>query len=259
MAGNDDSCTILQATHTIYSVPEAAALWCRIQKDRVQAELNRATPVGNSTAMGRATLRHPSIPCLEVRIRAMHQAIDNGTLDSCREDGQKSDGHIAYERRHVYGQDLKEWAKHLVPNERPAFLFDDLERQAHGTVTVEAFQALQAERDALRAQRDKNAQDRDEKDRIIQALEQMISKKQSDNDETEVRRLQRALGALALGMAKQSDKWRNGDNPNVSAFVNAALSGAQDEHGNAPYGYGESTLSDTIGKALKACQNELDR
>lgn len=81
----------------------------------------------------------------------------------------------------------------------------------------------------------------------------------SITEETEVRRLQRALGALVLGMANDAAKWRNGNKPNVSAFVSAALKGVQNEHGDTPDGYGKTTLGDTINAALKACQSELDR
>ena len=36
------------------------------------------------------------------------------------------------------------------PDQKPAFLFDEIERTTHAAVTVEAIQALQADRDALK-------------------------------------------------------------------------------------------------------------
>ena len=35
------------------------------------------------------------------------------------------------------------------PNEKPAFLFDDIERNSHDSITLEAYQSLKADRDAL--------------------------------------------------------------------------------------------------------------
>lgn len=144
----NDSCRTMQACFTVYPVPVASALWCGVPSDQVHEELHRAVPVSHSTALGRATLRHPYLTCLEPRIRAIHDAIDSGVLPVCREDGRKADGHVAYERRHVYGLDLKEWAKSIAPSERPIFLFDDIERDVHPAISAEAYQALKAAHDA---------------------------------------------------------------------------------------------------------------
>lgn len=96
--------------------------------------------------MSRAVLRHPYLPCLEPRIRAMPLAIDAGELDVCRENGRRlpKGEHVAYERRHVYGLDLKEWAEAIAPSERPAFLLDEVERGIHTGITQEAYQSLKA-------------------------------------------------------------------------------------------------------------------
>ncbi|HRQ59080.1 MAG TPA: ATP-binding protein, partial [Azoarcus taiwanensis] len=51
--------------------------------------------------------------------------------------------------RHV---DLRAWMARFYPNQRPAFLFDDIERQLHPAISVEAVQALLVDREALRTQ-----------------------------------------------------------------------------------------------------------
>lgn len=104
----NDSCETVQACYSVYHVPIAAALWCGVPADQVAEELRQAVQIGQSNALGRAILRHPYLKCLEPRIRAIHAAIDAGELQVCREDGRKVDDHVAYERRHVYGLDLKE-------------------------------------------------------------------------------------------------------------------------------------------------------
>ncbi|WP_157776367.1 hypothetical protein [Burkholderia stabilis] len=43
---------------------------------------------------------------------------------------------------------MKEWAKEVAPSERPASLFDDLERDAHAGIGAEAYRALQASLEA---------------------------------------------------------------------------------------------------------------
>lgn len=144
----NDSCATLQACYSVYHVPLAAALWCGVPPDRLEQELRLAVPIGQSNALGRAILRHPYIRCLEPRIRAIHAAIDAGEIQACREDGRKTDDHVAYERRHVYGLDLKEWAKKIAPTERPAFLFDDIERNIHSGINAETYRTLKSAHDA---------------------------------------------------------------------------------------------------------------
>lgn len=144
----NDSCATVQACYAVYHVPVAAALWCGVPPDQIAEELRLAEPIGQANALGRAILRHPYLKCLEPRIRAIHAAIDSGELPTCREDGRKVDEHVAYERRHVYGLDLKEWAKKLAPTERPSFLFDEIERDVHSAISAETYRALKAAHDA---------------------------------------------------------------------------------------------------------------
>ncbi|MBN3533837.1 ATP-binding protein [Burkholderia cenocepacia] len=144
----NDSCATVQACYAVYAIPVAAALWCGVPAEDVNEELARAVPIGQNNALSRAILRHPYLKCLEPRIRAIHDAIDSGKLAACREDGRRVDEHVAYERRHVYGLDLKEWAKEIAPSERPAFLFDELERDTHSGISAEAYRTLQASLEA---------------------------------------------------------------------------------------------------------------
>lgn len=48
--------------------------------------------------------------------------------------------------RHV---DLKAWMSHFYPDQKPEFLFDDVERSLHAAVSVEAIQALLTNRTVL--------------------------------------------------------------------------------------------------------------
>lgn len=144
----NDSCETVQACYSVYHVSVAAALWCGVPADRIAEELKLAQPIGHSNALSRAILRHPHLKCLEPRIRAIHAAIDSGKLLACREDGRKVTDHVAYERRHVYGLDLKEWAKEIAPSERPIFLFDEIERSTHTAINADSYRTLKAAYDA---------------------------------------------------------------------------------------------------------------
>lgn len=148
----NDSCEHVQSYYTIYPVPVAAALWCGIPPNEIQEHLNASTQVH------RAVYRHPYIPCLEPRCRAMHEAIEKGALLVSRENGKSFDGttdHVAPERRHVTRQYLKEWIAREFPADKPAFLFDEIERKTHAAINADAFRALQVDRDAARAELEK--------------------------------------------------------------------------------------------------------
>jgi hypothetical protein len=50
--------------------------------------------------------------------------------------------------RHV---DLKAWMAHYYPGEKPAFLFDEIERALHPAISLDTVGALLAEREAIKA------------------------------------------------------------------------------------------------------------
>lgn len=94
----------------------------------------------------------------------------------------------------------------------------------------------------------------------IEALSDKVAQQHPPHDETEIRRLQRALGALVLGLAKaeSTSKWKSGDSPNVSTIVATAMEGVMAEHGSVPHGYSKTTLTNTIKTALQAIKDEIE-
>ena len=48
--------------------------------------------------------------------------------------------------RHI---DLKQWMSDFYPDQKPDFLFDPIERSTHNSITLETFQILKAEHEAL--------------------------------------------------------------------------------------------------------------
>lgn len=149
----NDSCEAVQAYFTVYPVRVAAALWCGIPIAEVEENL----ALCKETA--RDVFQHPYIPCLEPRCRAIHDAIEKGSLPCSRENGKVVEEHVARERRHVSRQHLKDWIASQFPSDKPSFLFDEIERSTHSALDLEAYQALKAECDGLRARLDKAAEE----------------------------------------------------------------------------------------------------
>jgi hypothetical protein len=152
----DDNCAAVKAHYAVYSVPHAAALWCGVTEDLIQQVLTEVTQL-SQTGFGRGVWKHPQIPCMEPRSRAIAEAIESGSLPHGREDANPVDinDHVAYERRHIFGRDLKKWMETAFPNEKPAFLFDDIERNSHTAISVDSYRALKADRDALQSRVEK--------------------------------------------------------------------------------------------------------
>lgn len=151
----DDNCAAMKAHYAVYSVPHAAALWCGVPEDSIPLILSEATQLSPS-GFGRGVWIHPNVPCLEPRTRAIAEAIESDSLPHGREDAQTVENdHVAYERRHIFGRDLKKWMEKAFPNEKPAFLFDDIEQNSHTSITAESYRSLKADRDALKNRIDK--------------------------------------------------------------------------------------------------------
>ncbi len=140
------NCERVQSYYTFYRVPVAALLWCESPIKQVDEYLSKASEI----KPGIFSL--PDIPCLELKCRVIHEAINSGELPVCRENGVVVEDHVAAARRHVRREDLKAWIAKNFPDDKPEFLFDKVERSTHSSINTEAFQALQVEREALRAE-----------------------------------------------------------------------------------------------------------
>lgn len=226
----NDSCETVQACYSVYHVPIAAALWCGVPADQVTEELRRAVPIGQSNALGRATLRHPYLKCLEPRIRAIHAAIDAGELPTCREDGRKVDDHVAYERRHVYGLDLKEWAKKIAPTERPTFLFDEIERNVHSAISMDSYQALKAAHDGKEhklSQANERIRELSESNGVMESelagLRAMVEKMGTPGERSETTYLNIIGGLLALMLGKSPLGKPQSSFENQASIISALL------------------------------------
>ena len=197
-----DSCEAVQAYFTVYPVAVAAALWCGIPPEDIEESLSI------STQTSRGVYKHPYIRCLEPRCRAIHDAIEKGLLPCSRENGKVVQEHVANERRHVSRQHLKDWIAAQFPSDKPAFLFDEIERNTHAAINADSFRALQADRDALKARVEKAADEyrklRSERDILIaerDALAEQIKNPQDPGPRAQTTYLNNigAMVAVVLG------------------------------------------------------------
>lgn len=125
-----------------YFVGEAAAFWCQIYNRNIVIESN-GLPAHD-----------PQNPCLRSRAEWIMDAIDCGELPCGRDGGLSIDDHVARHRRTVRRTDLRQWfIDHQ--GERPAFLFDEIERNVHKSINPDSFRALQADLQAEKARHER--------------------------------------------------------------------------------------------------------
>jgi len=141
-----DNCETFQKYFAYYSIAQMAMLWCGIAPSDFKEVLDECE------YPRRGIPKHPYIGCLEHRAAAIMDAIDAKELPVGR-DGKAhsiSDDHVAPERRTLLMKDFKEWLLATFPNEKPKLVFDEIERNSHSSITVEAYQTLLADRDHLK-------------------------------------------------------------------------------------------------------------
>jgi len=135
----DKNCNAMQKPW--YNIPEAAVRWCNITNRTITLD-SAGLPVPD-----------PQNPCLRARAEHILDAVINFDLRHGR-DGKTvpNDDHVARHRLTIRHSDLKEWMSDAFPDQKPAFLFDEIERNTHSSINADSFQALQADRDALQRQ-----------------------------------------------------------------------------------------------------------
>jgi len=145
---NEKSCSALEKPY--YKPIEAALRWCNLINHEI--EILRGT--GNDLFPGIGVF--PQWPCLRANAEKIYDAILNGGLPHGRDGRTVSPGdHVAKERLTIRHTDLREWMAKHYPDQKPAFLFDEIERKTHAAINADSFRALQADRDAARAEIEK--------------------------------------------------------------------------------------------------------
>ncbi|WP_238925037.1 hypothetical protein [Achromobacter insuavis] len=149
MSGYDTkSCNALEKPY--YRPIEAALRWCGL----IEQEALILTTVGNDLVPGPAMF--PRWPCLRANAERILEATLNNELPYGRDGRTVSAGdQVAKHRITIRHSDLKSWMESFYPGQKPAFLFDEIERTTHTAINADSFRALQVERDALKARIEK--------------------------------------------------------------------------------------------------------
>lgn len=94
----------------------------------------------------------PRWPMLRLNTERIFDGLRNGELPYGRSGITSNDPALLDDPgltiRHV---DLKMWMTHFYPDQKPTFLFDDIERRLHQAIGIDAVQILLADREALKA------------------------------------------------------------------------------------------------------------
>lgn len=161
---NPKSCNVLEKS--FYTPLEAVIRWCGLfeQEEYILSIMGDDwLPKVN---------QFPQWPCLRNNVGKIQDAIRNGDLDHGR-DGITVSDHVAPSRLTVRHSDIKEWMAKYFPDQKPAFLFDEIERSTHSAINAETFMIVQADRDALKARLDIG----DSKYQVLQKENSLLQKK----------------------------------------------------------------------------------
>lgn len=145
---NNMSCNALEKP--FYTPTEAAIRWCNL----IAHEAEILSTVGLEPVPPASAF--PQWPCLRANAEKILDAMLNGGITYGRDGKTVPPGdHVAKHRLTIRHADLKAWMASNYPDQKPPFLFDEIERTTHSAISIENFQALQAERDALKARLEK--------------------------------------------------------------------------------------------------------
>ncbi len=142
---NEGSCEL--SYKPFYHLAEAVIRWCGLLEH--EAEILHAYLHAPHTFRS----AYPQWPCLHLNLEKLFDAVMNNDLPyGSLGVAVKAGIHVPPEFLTVRHADLRAWMVRHYPDQKPPFLFDEIERSTHTTISTETFHILQAERDALRVQ-----------------------------------------------------------------------------------------------------------
>ena len=220
---NAKSCSALEKPY--YKPIEAALRWCNLISHEI--EILRGT--GNELFPGIGVF--PQWPCLRANAEKIYDAILNGALPHGRDGRTVIHGdHVAKERLTIRHTDLREWMTKHYPDQKPAFLFDEVERNTHAAYNADTFRALQADRDALKVRIEKAAdicqnmnQELDTIKGERDSLRAMVEKIGTPRERSETTYLNIIGGMLALMLGKAPSGKPLYSFENQSSIISALL------------------------------------
>ncbi|HNO32546.1 MAG TPA: hypothetical protein PKI78_12225 [Anaerolineales bacterium] len=145
---NEKSCNNLEKLY--YRPIEAALRWCNL----IDHEPEILSAIGSEVLLPAGAF--PQWPCLRLNTEKIWVAIQDGEMPYGRDGKSVPAGeNVRKDRITVKHTDLRAWMAKTYPDQKPPFLFDEIERNTHTAINAESVRALQVERDSLKARVDK--------------------------------------------------------------------------------------------------------
>lgn len=248
MTGYDPkSCNALEKPY--YRPVEAAIRWCGL----IAHEAQILAKVGEEPVPGPGMF--PQWPCLRANAERVLEAVLNKELPYGRDGRTVTPGEqVAKHRLTIRHADLKAWMLKNHPGQKPAFLFDDIERSTHAAINADSFRALQVDRDALKARIDKATdayralkQERDSLESERDSLRAMVNKGAVPGERAEATYLNIIGGLLHLLLGKTP-----ADKPQSVFESQASIIGALLAHHDGKPGISARTLEDKFAAAKRS-------
>lgn len=241
------SCNALQKP--FYRPTEAALRWCNL----AQHEAQILQSVGDDYLPRPGAF--PQWPCLRVNAEKIYYAVLNRKLPYGR-DGQTVEPgeQVARHRLTIQHSDLKAWMTENYPDQKPEFLFDEIERSTHKAINADSFRALQVDRDAFKARYDKLNDTHqallEERNNIVgerNSLRAMVDKANSPDVRSETTYLNIIGGLLGLLLGKSPNGKEYSSFKSQAAIISALLA----HHPSTP-GITARTLEDKFPAAKRS-------
>lgn len=248
---NPKSCNALEKP--FYRPVEAALRWCGLIGH--EAEILAALHGGCDIPK---TGQFPRWPCLQANTERILDAIMHGNIPHGRDGKTVAVGeHVRADRLTVRHTDLREWMAKYYPDQKPAFLFDEIERNTHAAINADAYRALQADRDALKARIEKAEEWAKtiiaEKNALLgerDSLRAMVDKANAPGGRSEKTYLNIIGGLLALMLGKSPAGKPQSVFDNQGAIISAMLG-----HYGHIKGMGDSNLEKIMADANKTLKD----
>lgn len=228
---NPKSCNSLQKA--FYTPLEAAIRWCNLisQEVYITKEMEgKIVPIVG---------QFPQWPCLRANVEKIIDAINNDNLRYGRDGKTVELGeHVAPPRRTVRHTELRKWMIEHYPDQKPAFLFDETERNTHAALNADSFRALQADSEANRINFEKKSTQfntlKNEYDALLgerDSLKSMVEKQYQPSERSETTYLNIIGGLLELLLGKSSSGKPYSSFETQDAIIEAMLAYNEDKQG----------------------------
>lgn len=238
------------AVKPYYYPVEAAIRWCGLENHEAEIIAAMGFPHGDPLPP-----HYPQWRCLRPRTEIILDAINCGELACGRDGAPVNPGEqVAKHKRTVRHSELKAWMAKHHPSDKPTFLFDETERATHSAITAAAYQALQADRDALKAELEKTkarlrtvTDDHDALQDECDSLRARVDRTRAPGERAETTYLNIIGALLSLLLGKSESGARN----SVFSTVAAIKSAIEHRYSGKP-GLAPRTLDDKFSEAKRS-------